>query len=123
MNTFFFFIATGKSALSIADSSGADAKVPSVLYERYAPAKEYTRITVNPDEWEYPSFGLIDVNGGNIDWNALWNAAYAHLTKKRGVPPDAAKAALNKTKAHGIGTFAILTGTVTFGVPVEETPV
>ena len=121
MNTFYCFIAVGKSMVpSAAVFSSAD-KISQLLSERYEAAKSYHRTTVNPDEWAYPSFGLIDTAGSNIEWNALWDAAYRHLVEKCGVAPSAAKAGLEKTAMYKIGTFAYLTGRVTFGVPIEQT--
>ncbi len=120
MNTFYCFIAKGRSMAPNAVTLGSDNTLPQLLGERYAPAKAYQSVLIAADEWKYPDVGMVDPDGKNIDWNALWNAAYDYLVEKRGIAPANAKAALEKTAANSIGTFVYLTGKITFGVPVEE---
>ncbi|MDL2237867.1 hypothetical protein LJC56_08590 [Christensenellaceae bacterium OttesenSCG-928-K19] len=120
MNSFYCFIAEGQSKHPDAIVLNKDDTVPQLLAERFPPAREYQSVTVAPDAWEYPAFGNLNDDGSNIDWNALWNAAFKYLVEKRGVSADSANAALQKTAANMIGTFVPITGKVTFGVPVED---
>lgn len=71
------FYRHGKTMTPNAVTLSANDKAQQLLLERYAPAKAYKNITVTPDAWEYPPFGLIDTEGRNVDWNSLWNAAAA----------------------------------------------
>lgn len=121
MNTFYCFIARGKSMAPDAMVLSSDDTLPQLLGECYAPAKDYQSVIVTADEWNYPDIGMVSPDGKNIDWNVLWNAAYDYLVKKRGVDPISAKSALEKTASNSIGTFVYITGKITFGVPVEET--
>ena len=116
---FYCFIATGMAGMAgqvIAVSH--DDAVPQMLASRYSPAQGCPHRVFAADDWSYPAFGRVAEDGANIDWNKLWNAAFTHLVTKCGVPPAEAKAGLELTASHRIGTFVPLTGKVTFGVPV-----
>ena len=120
MNTFYCFIAKGRSVAPNAVVLSSDDTLPQLLAQRYAPAMEYKSIIISPDEWSYPDIGIVSPDGNSIDWNTLWNAAHRYLVEKRGISPVNAKAALEITASNSIGTFVYTTSKVAFGVPVEE---
>lgn len=119
-NVFYVFIAKGEDIAPNMVVISHDNELPAMLKQRYPAAAQYRNVIVRPGEWDYPPYGIVAPDGSNVDWNALWNAAYRYLVNRRGVSPRAAKAGLEITANNGIGTFVPTTGKVTFGVPVEE---